>query len=267
MTDDEWKRHAHKAVSAMQAFTAPFVSAISYENTNDVPRLAGTGSFVELFGRRFLLTNEHVFYDPLTGQPRSNPAFGAHGTDDVFRMLYERVSVPYPIDCAIVPVPDNIWLRSHQARTIPLEASNVAHVPVAREIMFFRGYAEEASSFHFENLISGATSYGTQVIEEPPAGPDRRFFFPLHHSPEKAEMIDGPGHLPLPPGFSGSTVWDTRYFACLEQGTAWTPEEARVTGIVCRWCTGDMSIEVLKVEHIRSWLLDAFHQMTVHGHI
>jgi hypothetical protein len=32
-------------------------------------------------------------------------------------------------------------------------------------------------------------------------------------------MVNGQGHLPLPLGFSGSTVWDTRFVACLNDGT------------------------------------------------
>lgn len=265
MSEDEWKQHARQVVAEMQDFTAPFVSAVSYEKPDHEPRLSGSGSFIDLFGRCVLLTNEHVLNDPQTGLPLLNPAFGAHGTEHVFRILSGTIGAPYPVDCAIIPVPDPIWSSLHMAQAIPEERFHWAHVPTNREILFFRGYAQETSSFHFENLFSVGTSYGTQIMEEPPIGPDRRFFFPLHHSPEKAEIINGQGHLPLPPGLSGSTVWDTRFVACLRDGTKWSPEEARVTGIVCRWRSGDTGIEVLKIEHIRSWLLDAFHQMSVKG--
>ena len=267
MSEDEWKQHARQVVADMQDFTAPFVSAVSYEKPDDEPRLSGSGSFIDLFGHRFLLTNEHVLNDQQTGQPLPNPAFGMHGTDEVFRMLNGSLGAPYPVDCAIIPVSDAVWSRSHMAEAIPEERFNWTHAPTNREILFFRGYAQETSSFHFENLFSAGTSYGTQIMEEEPTGPDRRFFFPLHHSPEKAEMINGQGHLPLPPGFSGSTVWDTRFVECLHSGTKWSPEEARVTGIVCRWRSGDTGIEALKIEHVRSWLLDAFHQMSVKGHL
>ena len=39
MTEDEWKEHCRKAVTAMKDFTAPFASAISYEVPGDLPRL------------------------------------------------------------------------------------------------------------------------------------------------------------------------------------------------------------------------------------
>jgi hypothetical protein len=119
--------------------------------------------------------------------------------------------------------------------------------------------------FHFENLLSGSTSYGTQEMEAIPAGLNERFFLALHHSPEKAEMIGGAGHLPLPPGFSGSAVWNTRYVECLGAGVEWTPAEARVTGIVCRWRTGDTGIVVLRIEHLRSWFLNALNEMHRNG--
>ena len=177
------------------------------------------------------------------------------------------LSAPFPIDCAICPLPDPVWERTRTAAPIPERLITWAHVPVAREILFFRGYAQENSHFHFEHLLSGSTSYATQAMEETPAGLDERFVFALHHTPEKAEMLDGAGHLPLPPGFSGSTVWNTRYVECFQAGKPWTPEEARVTGVVCRWRSGDTGIVVLRVEYLRSWLLNAMNEMALRGHI
>lgn len=54
MTEDEWKEHCREAVTSMKGFTAPFASAISYEAPDDLPRLSGTGSVIELLGRRFI---------------------------------------------------------------------------------------------------------------------------------------------------------------------------------------------------------------------
>jgi hypothetical protein len=267
MTKDEWKAYARGAVKEMQAFTTPFVTPISYEKSGDVPRLSGTGSLVELYQRRFLLTNEHVILDGANGEKLPDLAHGLCGSDSVFRMAHGFLSAPYPIDCAICPIPDATWSTSHHAATIPEALIMWAHVTVPREILFFRGYAQENSSFHFENLLSGSTSYGTQEMDSVPAGLNERFFFALHHVPEKAEMIGGTGHLPLPPGFSGSTVWNTRYVESLRNGVEWSPAEARVTGVVCRWRTGDTGIVVLRVEHLRSWLLNALNEMRRRNHL
>lgn len=267
MTEDEWKVHCRKAATAMKDFTAPFASAISYEGADGLPRLSGTGSVIELLGRRFILTNEHVLLDEKTGSDRPSLAYGLAGTESVFRMDRGSLSAPFPIDCAICPLPEPVWEMTSTAAAIPERLITWAHVPVAREILFFRGYAQEDSHFHFEHLLSGATSYATQAMEETPAGLDERFFFALHHTPEKAEMLDGVGHLPLPPGFSGSTVWNTRYVECLLAGKTWTAEEARVTGVVCRWRSGDTGIVVLRVEYLRSWLLNAINEMALRGHI
>ena len=267
MTEDEWKEHCRKAVTAMKGFTAPFASAVSYEAPDDLPRLSGTGSILELQGRRFILTNEHVLLDEKTGSERPNLAYGLAGTESVFRMDRGFLSAPFPIDCAICPLPEPVWEMTSTAAAIPERLITWAHVPVAREILFFRGYAQENSHFHFEHLLSGSTSYATQAMEEAPAGLDERLFFALHHTPEKAEILDGVGHLPLPPGFSGSTVWNTRYVECLLAGKPWTPEEARVTGVVCRWRSGDTGIVVLRVEYLRSWLLNAANEMALRGHI
>lgn len=57
MIEDAWKDHCRKAVTAMKGLTAPFGSAISYGAPDDLPRLSGTGSVLELLGRRFILTD------------------------------------------------------------------------------------------------------------------------------------------------------------------------------------------------------------------
>ncbi|GJD32278.1 hypothetical protein PMNALOAF_3546 [Methylobacterium adhaesivum] len=267
MTEDDWKAHQRHVVKEMQAFTAPFVTPISYEKPDDVPRLSGTGSFVELFERRFLLTNEHVILDPATNSELPDLAHGLHGTDSVIRCAHGSLSASYPIDCALCPVPETAWSVDHRAAAIQEASITWAHATVPREILFFRGYAQENSSFHFENLLSASTSYATQAMEAQPEGLDGRYFIALHHSPEHAEMIGGAGHLPLPPGFSGSTVWNTRYVECLRGGQSWTPAEARVTGIVCRWRTGDTGIVVLRIEYLRSWALNALSEMHRQGHL
>jgi len=269
VTEDDWRKHARHVVKEMREWTAPFVSPISYEVAGEEPKLSGTGSFVELLGRRFLLTNEHVLLDEKADALKPDLAHGIAGTDLVFRMLLGQLSASYPIDCGIVPIPDEIWSRdpSHKAALIPEASLAWAHATVPREILFFRGYAQENSSFHFENLLSGSTSFATQEMEEQPEGLNLRYFFSLHHSPEKAEMLEGNGKLPLPPGFSGSTVWNTRFVECLAAGSAWTPSEARVSGIVCRWRTGDAGIVVLRVEYLRSWLLNALNEAHSRGDI
>lgn len=109
-------------------------------------------------------------------------------------MNHGFLSAPFPIDCAICPLPDTVWETRQTAASIPERVITWAHVPVAREILFFRGYAQEDSHFHFEHLLSGSTSYATQAMEQAPIGLNERFFFALHHTPEKAEMLDGVGH-------------------------------------------------------------------------
>ncbi|GBR74830.1 hypothetical protein [Acidiphilium acidophilum] len=113
MTDDDWKNHARTAVLAMQSFTAPFVCPISYERPNELPRLSGTGSYIDLFKKKFLLTNQHVLLDEHTKQEKPQLAHGISGTDDVFRMIHGSISVGYPIDSAIYPVPDAVWKATH----------------------------------------------------------------------------------------------------------------------------------------------------------
>lgn len=202
-----------------------------------------------------------MILDPEKNVELPDLGHGLPGTERVFRIVHGSGSAPYLIDCALCPILDVTWSAAHRSSAIPEALITWAHATVPHEILFFRGYAQENSSFHFENLLSGSTSYCTQEMETIPAGLNERFFLALHHSPEKAETVGSAGHLPLPPGFSGSAVWNTRYAECIGEGVEWTPAEARVTGIVCRWHMGDTGIVVLRVEYLRSWFLNALNEM------
>jgi hypothetical protein len=43
----------------MQAYAAPYITPISKIISDDEGELLGTGSYVEMIGRRLLITNEH----------------------------------------------------------------------------------------------------------------------------------------------------------------------------------------------------------------
>jgi len=236
--------------TTMRDFTRPFVLPLSYEPDEATVKLAGTGNVIE-FTCRLLLTCQHVIFDNDQGQYRRELALRFFGTEDVYRTPQKFVGGSYPQDIAIARISDELWSASpHQSAPIVSELFAPQHTPVKDELLFFKGFADENSVFAFETLSSGATSYLTREI---PGQTDDDFFM-LYHKPEETFILDSPAKFLSPQGFSGALVWDTKYKSCEENDIVWSPELARVTGLVCRWSTGDPGITVLRVEHVLSFI-------------
>jgi len=72
------------------------------------------------------------------------------------------------------------------------------------------------------------------------AGPDRA----------QSTVERGPC-LPLPPGMSGSLVWNTRRVECAQSQRPWPPSEARVTGLMFGWSHCANWVYATKVEYLR----------------
>jgi hypothetical protein len=56
-------------------------------------------------------------------------------------------------------------------------------------------------------------------------------------------------------GLSGSTVWNTNFVAAKMDGIEWTPELAKVTGVVWGWPSGHACLVATRAEYLRSFLL------------
>jgi hypothetical protein len=251
-----WKDETARVTRAMLAHAAPYVTPISRVVSHDFGKLQGTGSYIEACGQGLFLTNDHNFLyenkrltpDRLGVQLWDNPQY--------FRLHNTATMFPYPLDCAFTLI-DRKWaadkaLQSNQAKSLPESRIALAHTPVPRELLFFKGYAGEGEKFMFNKLIVQSRSY---TMQERPTFPngygDPRFHFALDYAPDKATELD-PGHgLPVPKGFSGSLVWNTRY---VEAGGAWMPEDAVATGIVWGWVSDEACLLATRIEYVRSFL-------------
>lgn len=264
----EWEHACGAVVRAMQAHVAPTVTAISKVITDDEGELLGTGSYIETLGKRLLVTNEHN----IAALETNSLGLQLHGNEHVYRLHNSAPAIDYPVDCAFSLISDQVWsglpqLQPHSARAIPADNVALAHTPFENELMFFRGFAGVNSTFMFNTLLSSATSYLTRETPLPAGWGDSRFHFAIHYPPAKAISLDPGRDLPIPKGFSGSLVWNTRYVECTTKDIHWTPEEAQVTGIVWGWPSGTSTILCTRVEHLRSFLVTALAVMGGRGEI
>lgn len=251
LTRQQFDRLCEQIVPAMQAHIEPFITNISHAIENDYGRSQGSGPYIEYSGRRFLITNEHVTRgsggNQYTHQFREN--------DDVFRLAKPLAAEPDLVDAAICEISDETWSHGpHASVPIPFARFATKHAPVERELLFFYGFSGERTKFGFGTLVAHGMPLLTQEMIPPVTGLHPNDFA-LNYNPEKARTYDGSrGTLPLPPGLSGSLVWNTRFVEVASSGQQWCPDHAQVTGMLCRWPANQPYVIGTRVEVIRDFL-------------
>lgn len=246
----------------MPSFADHFVSAISIIKAGDDRDPPGdhhgTGSFVFLEGDKFVLTCEHVARFQKTAM-LGMTQFGAQFA----------VSIPgafslveYPIDIAVSFIPDKNWgLVSHTAKCVDLEMFAKKHEPVEGEYLYVYGFPGDDAvtgfgQHHHRGLavLSHEQAFSEILNQEIPT-PLENYHFCIPYNPEHAILLDGQDPLlSKPPGMSGSLVWNTRYVEVTSQGREWSPEDARVTGVVWGHSTKASVLIATRVEFVRYYL-------------
>ena len=248
--EQDLQRTTNRVCEAMMVEVNGFTSPISKVIDHDYGELEGTGSYVEIDGRRFLVTNEHV------AACRSLHSLAHQFADcsNVYRTLHPFVCVTYPNDVALCPIDDSIWSHSlHNARAIPLSRFASCHAPVDGELLFLCGYSGDTSKFTFGQLNSERLQYLTKQDQMPTTHGDPNFHFAVPYRPDLAtptrEAVRSRG-LPRPPGWSGTLVWNTRYIEKTQAGEDWCASIAQVTGIVWGWPSSDACLLATKAEYL-----------------
>lgn len=242
-----WDDATKEACAAMMQEVEGFTTPISRVIEHDYGELEGSGSYIQIQGKRFLITNEHV-------ASRLKTHSLAHqfcGCSNVYRTRNPFPVISYPSDVAICEIDDAIWTHaSHKGRAIPIERFATSHSPVDGELLFVAGYAGDRSRFLFGELHSERLEYLTQTDQMPNGHGDPDFHFALYYRPDLA-ITTNPrsAGLPRPPGWSGTLVWNTRFAEMTKNGKEWSPSDAQVTGMVWGWPSSDACLLATKVEH------------------
>lgn len=248
-TAAEWTGVVNNAVMRMAAKVEPHTTPISQVIDHDNGDHWGAGSYCEFEGKRFLLTNEHVAAKLQT----HSLAHKFHGDDHYFQFRHQFHAIDAPNDTALVRIDDREWTRfPHGA--LPIAAAQFAtiHAPVEWELLFVAGYSGERAKFLYGSLFTRGTPYLARECPlpvDPTCVPE--FHFAMHYNPALATPVDPKGRpLPLPPGMSGSLVWNTRVVEQRIRCLVWTPDDAVVTGILWGW-PSDTCVVATKVEHMQ----------------
>ncbi len=267
MNEEEIRRKWEEMCSAvrdeMGAYAYRFATPLSLTEDLQFGQALGTGNYIELNQATYLMTNDHVVTEALGGHLAHLPG----PTDDYVGCGNPIMGTGWPYDVALMRLEAS--LSGHRGALKP-SCFDRCFRPVEHELMFWLGYPGSTAERHepitsknirhtwFGHLHTPA--YPILVQEAPVTRVIPKFDPRAHvvlHYPSRAQRSAHGGleSLPNPKGMSGSLLWDTKFLACAAAGTEWSPEAARVCGLV--WAAhGEPEIVVAtKIEHVRPWLL------------
>lgn len=153
------------------------------------------------------------------GRRRKSPR--VDGQEQIRRVADNHAEFPHPLDLAVLPVDMNASADvSNRSRAIDVKQIALGHNPVpTTELLTFTCFSGEHTSFHFNTLITDATCYTAREIPLPKDERfSPRFHFGIDDRPAHASTVIGEKGLPLPPGLSGSTIWNTGFVAAKISG-------------------------------------------------
>lgn len=252
-TEDEWNAAMPQLTADMQAYLRPYRTPI-FEDFGDHAKGWGSGSFLRLGDRVFILTNEHV-----ARARREHRALVQQfdGQEDLRLIIGDHADFPAPLDLAVLPVNEDAWNNTaHNSQAIEIDQIALAHAPFPTEVLAFSGFSGDNVKFYWDTVIAKGTCYLASEASLPNDDRfDNRYHFGIDYRPDLSTSIAGSADLPLPPGLSGSTVWNTGFVEAKLRGVPWTPDCARVTGVVWGWPSNHGCLLATRAEYLRSFLL------------
>lgn len=261
-TEAEWDSARRKVTTDMTKFLSAYRAPV-FEDFGDYGRGWGSGAFIRLGNRPFLLTNEHV---AVAREQKRTLIYKFLEQENLRRVIGNHLSIAAPYDVALLPIDEAAWADAkNQSRAIALDQIALAHAPVPTELLTFAGFPGAKVDFHFNTLTSKAICSTAREVPLPQGDPrfSPHFHFGVDYKPDLAIDVIAKEGLPLPHGLSGSVVWDTGFVRAKMNSQAWTPDMARVTGIIWGWPSTVGYLVATRAEHLRSFLLEAAQSLGV----
>lgn len=249
-------------IDRMKRYTAPSIVQVCGNFDEETGELLGTGTFFELRNSLYLLTAQHVageLYTVTKNGDRKYAAGLSHSVGNNQRMKWfpnPWITWNPPQDIAVTRL-DRMVLEGAdcvalKADTLALNSKALDH----DDIYFVHGWPGKQSHFttFFERgVLSRSLPYGGWLETAKLSSFDYSTHFPITYPPD--ELIDENGKpttLPDPHGLSGSVLWKTNRNG---SGDSWTPEMARVVGLVQGFNHDWKCLVVTRIEYVKGLLL------------
>lgn len=263
MTQNVWQALCDDTKSRMTDFVRGCCTPISAENQNFSGSVVGTATYIEVNGGKYALTNDHVIANLRSRQGAYHLTRRVslnHGNYKPVAFTEAQNREPSPRDLAFIPVSESAWQEiEHSNFCLGQDLFSSSFDPCECELFYFIGYPGDRSTSILDLLTVVAIPC---LVQRTPNGllpNENENDFYLQY-PNTAVWRTGDDHkvvAALPPGLSGSLVWDTRRMSCLNQGIDWQPSRARVAGILKRWDDKEGIVIGTKVSEISKSLPDS----------
>lgn len=206
----------------------------------------GTGTIVELGGKVLLVTAQHVIAE-IEAKGFQGVAYSC-GNDK----LYARAPQPFVMDAGLdvagvriapptqpdsdrIPCPKRLIAASSQG--------------IEKDLLFVHGFPEKCNRYF--KMLPGIISETRPLCSGlgTPKWPkfDPAIHFAVSYSVKFLQDAEGKIMDWIDPhGMSGAVVWNIRR---AEIGSNWTPDDARIVGIVQRWDQDGQCLIATRVEH------------------
>lgn len=271
-TVDEWEKDCARLTQEMSEYVQQFATPLSMSEQHGSGTAWGSGTYIAGPELTWILTAEHVISDvPSGGRLAHLPEDGAEYNG----ALGTPAMAAWPIDAAALPIyPDKKFLPPAE-RILSASFIDSCYSPVDKELLFwygFPGYLSERNdprqghqliksrfnhiTIRGKPMLSQALNDNVQISA---SNFDPILHVAVHYPIAATRATDGQViALPNAAGMSGSALWDTKFLECSLEGRPWSPQMARICGVV--WAVFDNPdvVFVTKIEHVRKGLPGVF---------
>lgn len=219
----------------VERFTAAITSIPAGDSRRPPGDHHGTGWLINIHGQPHICTCEHV----ANFQSKGHLGYSCYGSDGGVSVGSNFSLYPLPVDFATASLDSSWGVVEHKGECIPQSMIATKHSPIEGEYLYFYGFpGSDAKAYFEEHYIQGTGVFlheieFVQELLEEESRADPAVHICMSLSPAEAvPLTPQTGELPLPHGMSGSALWNTRYLEVTSAGQSWSPEDARLTGIV-----------------------------------
>lgn len=258
MSQEQTRALFEEVQHRMAAHVVPSLTEVYFPGSPGEPFENGTGAFVAVDEAKLLVSNDHVIRN-------AGLVHSFQGSDRFFAAAQRRYGVEYPVDVGAAQIDPQVWAGDGGgAQAIAFARFAERHETVPYEILWMGGFpgARVKQLHEVKFAVCEATPTQEYLFHEGTGAHesfDPHFHFAVYYSPGNAIRIESAPSSPgrsVPPGLSGTLVWNTRRLERHYAGAPWTPDLAVVTGIVWGW-PGANYLIATRVQHFRQFLLQA----------
>lgn len=268
MTNEAWQSYCNSVSNLMGAYVSKFVTPLSMSPEVGMGKAWATGNYLYANKRNYLLTNKHVFSDCPSGAKLAHLPFNVNEEEDYYPIEGTPTLIKWPVDAGLIEL---TYPEISTTRLIKASLIDTVFNPVQDELLFWAGHPgykaqrneplsegkQRMTRFlpkldtKLKPFLSQLIKSDLEVIKDFDINKHIAIHYPaMAHKDASADLV----HCANPKGMSGSLLWDTKFLSHLKQGKEWSPECARVCGLI--WGAHEHPYEIVVATKIE-YVLDA----------